>query len=175
MIFFNSRSIKQLVAILAILTLVNILVPHGVLAEEVLKYENSEALGDFRLVELRNFSSQSAPKYEIARNFYVATTAYTSEVWQTDQTPFTTSNGTKVRDGIVAANFLRYGTKVRFPEYFGDMIFEVQDRMNPRYWYRVDIWMKDKAEAKQFGHRTLKIEVLEGIKDFDLGQSGGQE
>lgn len=166
--FSKYRQINQLVVAIAILALANVLVPHGVLAQEVLKDENNENLGDFRLIEIKDLEPQLTPKYEVARSFYIAATAYTSEVHQTDGTPFTTSNGTKVREGIVAANFLKYGTKIRFPEHFGDKIFEVQDRMNPRYWYQVDIWMGDKEEAKEFGHRTLKIEVLKEKQDEGL-------
>lgn len=95
-----------------------------------------------------------------ARTMIVTTTAYNSEPGQTDSTPFTTANGTRVRDGIVAANFLKFGTRIRIPEYFGDKVFEVHDRMNARYTSRVDIWMLNKADAKAWGVRRVKIEIL---------------
>lgn len=95
-----------------------------------------------------------------ARTMIVTTTAYNSEPGQTDSTPFTTANGTRVRDGIVAANFLKFGTRIRIPEYFGDKVFEVHDRMNARYTSRVDIWMLNKADAKSWGVRRVKIEIL---------------
>ncbi|MBI4138697.1 3D domain-containing protein [Candidatus Uhrbacteria bacterium] len=94
------------------------------------------------------------------RTMVVATTAYNSEPGQTDATPFTTANGTRVRDGIVAANFLKFGTRIRIPEYFGDKVFEVHDRMNARYTQRVDIWMLQKSEALAWGVRRVKIEIL---------------
>jgi 3D (Asp-Asp-Asp) domain-containing protein len=98
---------------------------------------------------------------EIAiRTVTVATTAYTSDPRETDGSPFTTANGTQVRDGIVAANFLPFGTRVRIPDYFGDKVFEVHDRMNARYTQRVDIWMLTKKEAKQWGVRKIKLEIL---------------
>ena len=65
-----------------------------------------------------------------------------------------------MRDGIVATNFLPKGTLVRFPEEFGDKTFVVEDRMNSRYHFRMDIWMADKQEAIQFGAKYLKMEIL---------------
>lgn len=94
------------------------------------------------------------------RTITVPVSAYTSEVAQCDSTPFTTANGTQVRDGIVAANFLKFGTRFRIPEYFGNKVFEVHDRMNARYTYRIDIWMVQKAEARTWGVRNVKVEIL---------------
>ncbi|MEK9155451.1 MAG: hypothetical protein AAB839_02265 [Patescibacteria group bacterium] len=89
----------------------------------------------------------------------VTATAYNSLPEQTDDTPFITASGTHVRPGVIAANFLPMGTLVKIPEYFGDQIFVVEDRMNPRYDQRIDIWMEHKADARQFGVRTIAIEV----------------
>ena len=50
-------------------------------------------------------------------------TAYSSTVDQTDSTPFTTAWQTPVRDGVVAINFLPLGSLVRFPDEYGDKIF----------------------------------------------------
>lgn len=94
------------------------------------------------------------------RTFTVPATAYTSDPRECDSTPFTTANGTRVRDGIVAANFLPFGTRFRIPDYFGDKVFEVHDRMNARYWKRIDIWMLEKPDARAWGVRRVKIEIL---------------
>lgn len=91
---------------------------------------------------------------------YITVTAYNSEIGQTDNTPFITAFNTQVRDGIVATNFLPKGTVVRFPDKFGDKEFIVEDRMNERYYYHMDIWMEHKIEAKQFGVKYLKMEIL---------------
>jgi 3D (Asp-Asp-Asp) domain-containing protein len=91
----------------------------------------------------------------------VSMTAYTSRVEECDDTPFITADGSHVRDGIIAANFLKFGTKVRIPTLFGDKIFEVHDRMNKRYTNRVDVWMEDLADARQFGVRNAVIEIVE--------------
>jgi len=92
-------------------------------------------------------------------------TAYTSEVAQTDSSPCITANGFNVcKHGVedtIAANFLKFGTKVKIPELFGDRVFIVRDRMNKRYPDRVDVWMKNKPDAMKFGVRYARIEVLE--------------
>lgn len=89
----------------------------------------------------------------------VPTTAYSSDVWQTDATPFITASGTHVRHGVVAANFLPIGTKVKIPKLYGDQIFVVEDRMNKRYGKHLDIWMERREDAKRFGVKTLEIEI----------------
>lgn len=89
----------------------------------------------------------------------VTATAYNSLPEQTDDTPFITASGTHVRMGVIAANFLPMGTLVKIPDYFGDQVFTVEDRMNPRYDKRIDIWMDGVHEARQFGVRTVAIEV----------------
>lgn len=91
-------------------------------------------------------------------------TAYNSEVGQCDNSPCITANGFNVCDhGIedtIAANFLPFGAKVRIPELYGDQVFIVRDKMNKRYTDRVDIWMIEKQDARQFGVKFAKIEVL---------------
>lgn len=91
-------------------------------------------------------------------------TAYNSDVAQCDDTPCITANGFNVCEhGIedtVAANFLPMGTKIRIPDLFGDRIFIVRDRMNRRHQSRVDVWMKEYKDAKQFGIKVATIEVL---------------
>lgn len=111
-----------------------------------------------------NVFPQSADLKSI-RTSYHTLTAYNSEVAQCDDSPCITANGFNVCEhGIedtIAANFLRFGTKVKIPELFGDRVFVVRDRMNKRYTSRVDIWMVDKNDAKRFGIKYAKIEVLE--------------
>ncbi len=105
---------------------------------------------------------QSKPKITSkARGTYsVSVSAYSSTPDQTDDSPFITAKGTYVRDGIVATNFLPFGTAIKIPAVYGDKIFIVEDRMNKRYQTNVDIWMADRQSALQFGRRNLVIEVL---------------
>jgi 3D (Asp-Asp-Asp) domain-containing protein len=96
---------------------------------------------------------------EASREMKLVVTAYSSEPWQTDSTPFNTADGTYVRDGLIAANFLPLGTRVKFPELYGDKEFIVKDRMNARYWYRADIWMAETPMARQFGAQYTTMEI----------------
>jgi len=100
-------------------------------------------------------------QYVVKERMVVPMTAYSSTVDQTDSTPFITASNKRVRWGIVAANFLPFGTKVRIPSMYGDTVFVVEDRMNKRYWHRVDIWMHTRQEALQFGIRNLELEILQ--------------
>lgn len=88
-------------------------------------------------------------------------TAYTSTPDQTDGDPFTAASGKRVYDGMVAANWLPFGTKIKIPALYGDKVFTVDDRMNPRYGYgRMDIWLNaKKAEARKFGVKRVQVEV----------------
>lgn len=91
----------------------------------------------------------------------ITMTAYSSTSDQTDDSPFTMANGNRVYDGAVAANFLPFGTKVRFPDLYGDKIFVVEDRMHKRFDERMDIWMETRGEAINFGVRKATVEILE--------------
>lgn len=90
----------------------------------------------------------------------IPVTAYSSDVWQTDSTPFITASGTTTRRGVVAANFLPIGTRVRFPDLYGNEVFIVEDRMNRRYDEHLDIWMEETADAINFGLQFATIEVF---------------
>ena len=87
-------------------------------------------------------------------------TAYSSSPDETDDTPFVAASGTICRDGIIAANFLPMGAKVRIPALFGNKIFTVEDRMHPRFSNRVDVWFATRSEAYKFGKREVEIVVL---------------
>ncbi len=105
-------------------------------------------------------SSPLGPQ-RIVNTMRVVVTAYSSTAEQTDGTPFTTASGKEVRDGIVAANMLPLGTKIKIPTLFGDKIFVVEDRMHPKNYGKVDIWFPSREEAKIFGVKQTTIVVLE--------------
>lgn len=102
--------------------------------------------------------SPAEAKTQMAYDVYV--TAYSSTPDQTDDTPFITATGNRVRDGIIAANFLDFGTQVQIPELFGEQIFIVDDRMHPRKKDFIDIWMPTKEEAFRFGITYATILVV---------------
>jgi len=91
-------------------------------------------------------------------------TAYSSTPDQTDNDPFIMASGKHVYDGAIAANFLPFGTKVRFPDVYGDKIFTVEDRMHRRFSERMDIWMETRREANTFGIQKIRYEVVEIIE-----------
>lgn len=90
----------------------------------------------------------------------VTVTGYSSSVEETDDTPFTTALGTKVRPGVAAANWLPLGAEIKMPDLFGDQVFVIEDRMNRRHPNRVDIWFPTANEALRFGIRETRIEIL---------------
>jgi len=98
---------------------------------------------------------------EECETYRVAVTAYSSSPCETDSSPFITASGDWVQDGIVAVNFLSFGTKIKIPELFGDKIFTVQDRMHPRKKYQVDIWFPSRIDALEFGAHYTYIELVE--------------
>ena len=120
-----------------------------------------------------NIPQQEQPASELPQNKPAKTkkignyvvTAYNSEVGQTDDSPCITANGFNLcQHGVedtIAANFLPFGARVRMPELFGERVFVVRDRMNFRHSHRVDVWMLKKQDARKFGVKNTKIEVLE--------------
>ena len=105
-------------------------------------------------------------KNEIKSSYIATVTSYNSEPGQTDDSPCITASNLDVCkrnvEDIVATNDLPFHTKVLIPEYFGDRVFYVEDRMNKRYTGldRLDVWMKNKTDSKNFGAKVLKIVVL---------------
>jgi 3D (Asp-Asp-Asp) domain-containing protein len=106
----------------------------------------------------------SSPKQILSVN----ATAYSSSPGQTDSTPCITATGFDVCENYalygsantLASNFLPVHTIVKIPELYGDQIFVVRDRMNPRYGLKnVDIWMPTYSEARRFGNQEVTIEI----------------
>jgi 3D (Asp-Asp-Asp) domain-containing protein len=98
---------------------------------------------------------------ERVRTLPVTLTAYSSTVDQCDSTPHITASQQSVRPGVIAVSDdlvkemgLRFGQKVLIP---GHGIFEVQDRMHPRWRRTVDIWVGDRKAALLFGRRQGTI------------------
>ena len=88
-------------------------------------------------------------------------TGYSSNVWETDDTPYITASGKRVEWGIVANNKLPFGTEIKIPELFGDTVFLVEDRMNPsKSDNQVDIWFSSSVKANNFGVRRTYIEII---------------
>ena len=90
----------------------------------------------------------------------VIATAYTPRPEETDETPYLTPAGTKTREGVIAANWLPFGTKVKID----GKIYTVEDRMNSRYTAsfpaRIDIVFNSLEKAKKFGKQKIEIEIM---------------
>ena len=145
---------------------------------------SSSFIGDYaqRFSKILNYSwfsidnidnnNESAPNRlpqsndsEVAKITNLLLTAYTSEEAQTDSSPCITANGFDLcKQGIedtLAINGVKFGTKVRIPDLFGDRVFIVRDRMNAKYSSnRGDIWMNDKNDAIKFGAQLARVEIL---------------
>lgn len=93
------------------------------------------------------------------KEYQVVATAYSSTVDQTDSSPFITASGTHVHDGTIAANFLKFGTRVKIPDIYGDRIFTVEDRMRDNH--KVDVWFPSREQALKFGVKRTKIVVAD--------------
>lgn len=94
----------------------------------------------------------------------VTVTAYNPTTDQCDADPLIAASMRKVRSGTIAVSrdlFDQgwvFGRKVRIE---GLGIFEINDLMNKRFTQRIDIFMWDENQARQFGHRTIKAALLE--------------
>lgn len=121
-----------------------------------------EELGrELVFVQENSLLAISSPKPQAVKTIKVIATAYSSSIWETDDTPYLTAACTMVREGVVANNKYPFKTKVRFPEIYGDKVFVVEDRM---HWkkgpYQFDIWMDSYEKAKDFGVKIIEAEIL---------------
>ncbi|MFA7314649.1 MAG: hypothetical protein WC025_01810 [Candidatus Magasanikbacteria bacterium] len=176
-IFFQKRLNRQVfevsITLVVILSFfVNTLLPQ--IAEAQPSYfstiSNIFAQESVILSENVNSGFPDMDEAEPRRVVFSVMTAYSSEAAQTDNTPCIPADFSYnlcehyEQDGeqnTIATNFLPMGTKVRFPDLYGDKVFVVRDRMNARYGNgRGDIWMPTKAEAKIFGVKRVKMEIF---------------
>ncbi len=122
---------------------------------------SAESVGNPLIVVISQDSLLAQNRIEpLAQSAKIVITAYSSAPEETDDTPFITAAGTSVGPGVIAANFLPMGTKVRLPDVFGDQVFTVEDRMHSRFNDRVDVWFEDQSTANDFGKQLSRIEIL---------------
>lgn len=105
-------------------------------------------------------SSPEVSQDKKPRTIKILVTAYSSSPDETDSTPLITASGNYVRPGIVAANFLAFGTKIRLPKIFGNQVFVVEDRLHQDYNDRIDVWFSTKEGALKFGFKISEMEIL---------------
>ncbi|BDQ37721.1 hypothetical protein SYK_20810 [Pseudodesulfovibrio nedwellii] len=94
----------------------------------------------------------------------VTVTAYNPTTDQCDADPLIAASMRKVRSGTIAVSrdlFDQgwvFGRKVRIEGYG---IFEINDLMNKRFTQRIDIFMWDEGQARNFGKKNIKAALLE--------------
>ncbi len=130
-----------------------------VIPRSQLRIKETNIVGE--VLATKEGDGSSPERVEVIDVINTTITGYSSTVDQTNCEPFITASGVRVRDGIIAANFLPFDTEVRIPEYFGEKVFIVKDRMNRRHTDRVDIWFPSRQEALNFGIKYTYIEIVE--------------
>ncbi len=134
--------------------------------EEIQENPKNIILDENSDIQLDVKSIKEKYKDKIKKTYKTNVTSYNSEVAQTDSSPCITASGLDVcqrgSEDIVATNDLPLHTKILIPEYFGEKIFYVEDRMNVRYTGtgRVDIWMQNKNSSQLWGIKYTEIVVL---------------
>jgi 3D (Asp-Asp-Asp) domain-containing protein len=98
----------------------------------------------------------------------VIATGYSSSIFETDSTPFTTASNTRTRMGILALSrdlLKRYTPTAPFD--FGDRVhvpglgeFIVEDSMNSRWNNRIDVWFPSRLEAVRFGVKEVYLRTI---------------
>ena len=154
----------RLPLIIFIATLSLGLLPHLVFAGAVwritIPVEEPAASTPGLIGSLRLFLSgkSAVQRFPVGTKFTINSSAYASSPYQTDSTPCITAAGTRVRNGVVASNFLPMGTilEIQGKRYI------VEDRMNARYkGYFVDLWFPSTSEALEFGRKKLEATIVE--------------
>jgi len=126
--------------------------------------EKTEARIEMPIIEQTTFLAiASPPKAKVIAKVSAVITGYSSSIDETDADPFISASGAWVHDGMIANNYLPFGTQIRIPEIDKDKIFIVKDRMS---WKKgnnhFDIWFPSKQKAKEFGAKFTYIEILGG-------------
>ena len=104
--------------------------------------------------------ASSAQKVQVARVSGVSVSAFTASKKECGKTDGITASGVKVHDGVIACNFLPFGTKVRIPSMYGDKVFTVYCRLKKGYVNHIDIYTKYVSTANQIGRHTCAIEII---------------
>ncbi len=169
-------------SVITIATLIAILVASGTYT--VVHAEISNKVDSLKGVyQVEDIAFPEAGTREPRRIVTVISTAYSSDTWQNWGNPclpyFESFNLCEQfeENGLedtIATNMLAIGTKVRFPDIYGDKVFTVRDKMNKKYngQYRVDFYKaelgengkidadKSRAEAVTFGAQRLVMEIF---------------
>lgn len=84
--------------------------------------------------------------------------AYTASVDETDASPLIMASGKEVYIGAIACpRDIKLGTTI---EVKGHGVYVCEDRMNARYTNHFDLFMLTKAEAREFGRKSLQYKII---------------
>jgi len=163
----NITALEWTVNCMALISLVfQVLFPHTAMAAEAMVAASTtmnttleESVTSRMIGNTVSFDGLGTPDMVLAS---AEVSAYTSTPGQTDDDPFTAANGKRVHDGMIAANGLPFGTKIRIPDVYGDKVFVVEDRMNKRYTFgHFDVWLDtSRKEALKFGRKHVSVEIF---------------
>lgn len=119
--------------------------------------------------ELKEVQPINPPKFRYVI-FTLKITAYSSDRWQCDHDPFVGAWNNPVKDGMVAVSrdLEKIGITNKCPVIIGGIEYEISDRMHWRKRKHLDIWMKSKKEARNWGVQIKEVKIL--IDYIDLNQ-----
>ncbi len=132
----------------------------GLVSRQSMEKRRSLILPAYAPITKRDRPAFLEREYRVMGQHIMESSAYNSLPNQTDGSPYITAAGTFTRFGVVASNYFPLGTKVRFPDIFGDQVFIVEDRMNRRYHKVIDVWMGDKSDALAYGRKRVRVQVV---------------
>jgi 3D (Asp-Asp-Asp) domain-containing protein len=118
------------------------------------------------------FSSVIDPsiKTNFPKRYLCTVTFYTPSVDETDDTPFITASGQRVRPGIcaISRDLEKLGFTFGRTIYVEDLgSFEIQDRMHTRWKKRIDILVMSKKRARSLGKiKNASVILLEPTTPF---------
>lgn len=158
--FFIGKVSKYLISGALLLTFVVPTVVKAVTTTSLTPVDSSVATNASSIIAATGMTGAKNLFLPVINANLVWVTAYASVPGETDADPFITASGNYVHDGIIAANWLPFGTKVRIPALFGDKVFTVEDRMNQIFNQRADIWMPSVGAAIHFGIQHVAIVVI---------------
>mgnify|MGYP001602140221 CR=1 FL=1 len=85
-------------------------------------------------------------------------TAYSSDVWQNDNDPFTTASGEQVREGVIACpREIPFWTKVEIE----GKEYTCLDRMSLANNGKYDIWFPNRKLAYEWGVKKVNVKIFE--------------
>lgn len=94
--------------------------------------------------------------------FIMEITAYTSCSTECWGDPYITHSEDSVGIGVIAADLslFPFGTRFIIPGYNNGRVCIVKDSGSKIKGYKLDLWMKTKEEARQWGRRKIKVKRI---------------